>query len=268
MTPHPRSFVAADLDIDALCKAKADLGTSISVCIPARDEESTVGGVVGAIVHSLCERHSLVDEVVVVDDSSRDRTAEVARAAGARVVVTEVSHGKGHALWTSLGASSGDLVVWVDADVRGFDPRFVIGLAGPMLLHDDVDFVKGWYERNSGRVTELVARPVISLLHPDLRPFHQPLSGEFAGRRELLQSLPFTTDYGVDLGLLIDVSRTIGLERIAQVDLGVRVHRNRPLEELTPQAEQVLRAALERADVVPVANRRPPLTTNQENNHP
>ena len=261
----PRSFVAADLDVDLLCKAKADTGLSLSVCIPARDEELTVGGVVANIRRDLIERHTLVDEIVVVDDWSRDGTGDVAAAAGARVVETDEPLGKGYALWTSLRESEGDVVVWVDGDVRGFDPRFVIGLAGPMLLHDDVDFVKGWYERNSGRVTELAARPVINLLHPDLAAFHQPLSGEFAGRRELLERLPFTTDYGVDLGLLIDVAREIGLERIAQVDLGVRVHRNRPLEELTPQAEQVLRAALERADVLPVQNRRPPLI-NQEMN--
>jgi glucosyl-3-phosphoglycerate synthase len=255
----PPSFCAADFDVDSLCKAKADDGVSISVCIPARDEEATVGGVVGAIVRDLLDRHSLIDEVLVVDDCSSDRTAAVARNAGARVVETDSSHGKGEALWTSLRASDGDLVVWVDGDVRGFDPRFVIGLVGPMLIDDDIDFVKGWYERNSGRVTELVARPVISLLHPTLSCFHQPLSGEFGGRRSLLERLPFTTDYGVDLGLLIDASREVGLARIAQVDLGVRVHRNRPLEELTPQAEQVLRAALERASVLPVSNRRPPV---------
>jgi glucosyl-3-phosphoglycerate synthase len=260
----PRSFVAADFDVDALCKAKADAGVSISVCIPARDEEQTVGGVVGTIVRELVQRHALVDEVLVVDDHSRDRTAELARDAGARVVETDSPRGKGEALWTSLRESEGDMVVWVDADVRGFDPRFVIGLAGPMLLDDDIDFVKGWYERNSGRVTELVARPVISLLHPTLSSFHQPLSGEFAGMRSVLERLPFTLDYGVDLGLLIDVVERVGIERVAQVDLGVRVHRNRPLEELTPQAEQVLRAALERAAVVPVDNRRPPLA-NQEN---
>jgi glucosyl-3-phosphoglycerate synthase len=258
-TVLPRSFCAADFDVDSLCKAKADDGVSISVCIPARDEEATVGGVVGPIVRDLVERHSLVDEVLVVDDHSRDRTAAAAVDAGARVVETDIPRGKGEALWTSLRESDGDLVVWVDADVRGFDPRFVIGLVGPMLLDDDIDFVKGWYERNSGRVTELVARPVINLLHPPLAAFHQPLSGEFAGRRDVLERLTFTTDYGVDIGLLIDVAREVGLERIAQVDLGVRVHRNRPLEELTPQAQQVLRAALERANVLPVDNRRPPL---------
>ena len=263
----PRSFVAADVDIDELCKAKAEAGLSISVCIPARDEEPTVGGVVSAIRRDLIERHALVDEILVVDDGSRDRTAQLAADAGARVISGPAA-GKGDALWTSVAMSTGDLVVWCDADVRGFDARFVIGLAAPMLLDEDIDFVKGWYERNSGRVTELTARPVISLLFPHLAAFAQPLSGEYAGRRTLLEELPFTTDYGVDLGLLIDVADRIGLDRIAQVDLGVRVHRNRPLEELTPQAEQVLRAALERADVVPVANRRPPLTTTQENQEP
>ncbi|HEX4904921.1 MAG TPA: glucosyl-3-phosphoglycerate synthase [Acidimicrobiales bacterium] len=254
----PRSFVAADVDIDELCKAKADAGLSISVCIPARDEELTVGGVVSTIRRDLVERHALVDEILVVDDGSTDRTAAVATEAGA-AVISGPAAGKGDALWTSVAMSTGDLVVWCDADVRGFDARFVIGLAAPMLLDEDIDFVKGWYERNSGRVTELTARPVISLLYPHLSAFAQPLSGEYAGRRTLLEELPFTTDYGVDLGLLIDVADRIGLDRIAQVDLGVRVHRNRPLEELTPQAEQVLRAALERADMVPIANRRPPI---------
>ena len=252
----PRSFVAADFDVDSLCKAKADAGVSISVCIPARDEELTVGNVVSTIVRELVERHSLVDEVVVVDDRSADRTAAVAVVAGARVVEADAvlphlpaATGKGEALWKSLAASSGDLVVWCDADVRGFDPRFVIGLVGPLLLDHDVDFVKGWYERNSGRVTELTARPVIALLFPHLSSFAQPLSGEYAGRRSLLERLPFAMGYDVDLALLIDVADAIGLERMAQVDLGVRVHRNRPLEELSPQAVAVLRAALERAGV-------------------
>lgn len=256
MTPHP--YCAADLDVDELCKAKADAGLSISVCIPARDEEATVGSVVSTIVRDLVERHSLVDEVIVVDDGSRDATAVMASAAGAQVH-TGPAEGKGAALWTSLAASTGDLIVWCDADVRGFDPRFVIGLTAPMLLDADIDFVKGCYERNSGRVTELTARPVINLLFPQLAAFAQPLSGEYAGRRTLLEELPFTTDYGVDLGLLIDVADRIGLDRVAQVDLGVRVHRNRPLEELTTQAQQVLRAALERAGVVPVEHRRPPI---------
>jgi glucosyl-3-phosphoglycerate synthase len=252
----PHSFVAADLDLDALCKAKADAGVTLSVCIPARDEEATVGGVVGTIVRELVDRHAFVDEVLVVDDRSSDRTAAVARDAGARVVEADEvlpslprATGKGEALWKSLAATTGDLVVWCDADVRGFDARFVIGLAGPMLLDDRIDFVKGWYERNSGRVTELAARPVIALLLPHLAAFAQPLSGEYGGRRSLLERLPFVTGYGVDLALLADVAAEIGLARMAEVDLGVRVHRNRPLEELSPQAVAVLRSALDRAGV-------------------
>lgn len=270
MTGFPRSFVASAFDVDDLCRAKATRGTTVSVCIPAQDEEATVGGVVGTIRRELMERRGLVDEILVIDDRSTDRTAEVAAANGARVVAGDqvLPHcgpgtGKGEALWKSLAASRGDLVVWCDADVRDFDPRFVIGLAGPLLLDDDVDFVKGWYERNSGRVTELTARPAIALLFPHLADFAQPLSGEYAGRRSLLERLPFTTGYGVDLALLIDVAEEIGIERMAQVDLGVRVHRNRPLEELSPQAVAVLRAALARADVelsaFPTALQRPAL---------
>jgi len=251
-----RTFDHRRFTPDALVRAKA--GRKVSLCLPARDEEATVGAIVERTRVSLMERQPLVDEILVVDDGSTDRTAAVAADAGA-LVISGPAAGKGDALWTSLAESSGDLIVWCDADVRGFDPRFVIGLAAPMLLDDDIDFVKGWYERNSGRVTELTARPVISLLYPELSAFSQPLSGEYAGRRTLLEELHFTTDYGVDLGLLIDVAERIGLDRIAQVDLGVRVHRNRPLEELTPQAQQVLRAALERADMVPVENRRPPI---------
>ena len=256
MVVTPRAYRAADFDVEVLRAAKSDAGTSISVCIPARDEEATIGAIVGTIVRDLVDRQPLVDEVLVVDDRSRDRTAAEARGAGARVVGADevlpqcgAATGKGEALWKSLAASSGDIVVWCDADVRGFDARFVVGLVAPLLLGDDVDFVKGWYLRDGGRVTELVARPVIALLFPHLVPFAQPLSGEYAGRRSLLERLPFATGYGVDLGLLIDVAGVAGMERIAQVDLGVRVHRNRPLDELSPQAVAVLRTALDRAGV-------------------
>jgi len=252
----PRSFVAADVDIDALCRAKAAAGATVSVCIPARDEEPTVGAVVATIRRELIDRHRLVDEILVIDDRSTDRTAAVAEAAGARVLAASavLPHlgartGKGEALWKSLAASEGEIVAWCDADVRGFDPRFIVGLVAPLVLDDSIDFVKGWYERNSGRVTELTARPAIALLLPHLAGFAQPLSGEYAGRRELLERLPFATGYGVDLALLADVAEEVGLDRMAQVDLGVRVHRNRALEELSPQAVAVLRVALERAGV-------------------
>ena len=242
-----RSFVAAELSPARLAGRKD--GQRISVCIPARDEEATVGAVVEAIVKGLVERHGLVDEVLVVDDGSTDGTAAVASAAGARVVATEERSGKGEALWTSLAASDGDVVCWVDADIRGFDPVFVTGLVGPLLLDPESDFVKGRYERDGGRVTELLARPVIASLFPHLAAFDQPLAGEYAGRRSLLERLPFAAGYGVDLALLIDVAAEVGVERMAEVDLGVRVHRNRPLDELSPMALSVLQVALRRAGV-------------------
>jgi glucosyl-3-phosphoglycerate synthase len=158
-------------------------------------------------------------------------------------------------MWKSLHASAGDIIAWCDADVREFDPAFVVGLLGPLLTEPGVDFVKGFYDRplneggtGGGRVTELAARPIISLLYPQLVPIVQPLAGEYAGRRSLLEQLPFVQGYGVDLGLLIDITERFGVDCIAQTDLGVRHHRNRPLDELSPQALAVLHTALVRAD--------------------
>jgi glucosyl-3-phosphoglycerate synthase len=254
-THHHQEF-----DPEALAARKA--GQRISVCLPARDEEPTVGTIVAAIRADLVEHVGLVDEVLVVDDHSSDRTAQVAAEAGARVVqAAEVlpehgaGHGKGEAMWKSLYASQGDLVVWCDADLRDFESHFVTGLLGP-LLTTDAAFVKGFYDRPSegevggGRVTELVARPVISLLHPELTSVIQPLSGEYAGRRSVLERVPFVQGYGVELGLLLDLADQVGVESMAQVDLGVRHHRNRPLDELSPQALAVLHTALSRAGVV------------------
>jgi len=255
-TFHHGDFGAADL-----LEAKA--GRTISVCLPARDEEATVGAIVSTLRRQLVERIPLVDEVLVVDDRSTDTTAQVAADAGARVVSTVdllpecgPGGGKGDALWKSLFASTGDLVVWCDADVRNFGPRFVVGLLGPLLTRSDVVFSKGYYERpldgaavGGGRVTELVARPLISLLFPQLASIVQPLAGEYAGRRDVLEELPFVEGYGVDLALLVDAARRHGTRAIAQVDLGVRVHRNRPVDELAPQAMAILQTALDRAGV-------------------
>jgi glucosyl-3-phosphoglycerate synthase len=255
-----RTFRAGEFDAARLIDEKA--GQQISVCGPPRDEEETVGQIVDTLRRRLIDDVPLIDEILVVDDHSSDRTAEVAAAAGARVLTADEilpeygkGHGKGEALWKSLYASSGDLIVWCDADVRDFDPMFVVGLVGPLLTKADLVFVKGFYERpadegpgRGGRVTELVARPVVSLLFPHLTPILQPLAGEYAGRREALEQLPFVEGYGVDLGLLIDLADRFGLEAMAQVDLGTRVHRNRPLDELSPQATAVLQTALRRAD--------------------
>jgi glucosyl-3-phosphoglycerate synthase len=254
-TYHHRDFAARDL-----VQAKGD--RTISVCIPAHDEAATVGKVVRTLRRDLVVRHPLVDEILVVDDHSTDRTAEVAAEAGARVVsAAEVlpdvagGRGKGEALWRSLHASVGDIVAWCDADITDFGSRFVLGLVGPLLVQPDVDFVKGFYERptasgdTGGRVTELMARPLLSTLFPHLAPIVQPLSGEYAGRRALLERLPFVRGYGVDLGLLIDVADVAGPGAIVQADLGTRRHRNRHLDELGPQALTVLQTALHRAGV-------------------
>lgn len=233
----------------------------MSVCLPARDEAATVGSIVEAIRRDLVDATGLVDEIVVVDDHSVDATAAVAAAAGAIVVDAATTipsvrgPGKGQALWKSLHESTGDLVVWCDADIAGFDTRFVTGLLAPLIEHPEVSFVKGTYRRplidgqGGGRVTELVARPLLTNLFPELAGMGQPLSGEYGGRRRLLERLPFVDGYGVDIALLIDTARAVGADGIAEVDLGERRHRNRPLDELGPLATEVLRAGLSRADV-------------------
>ncbi|MEA2844556.1 MAG: glucosyl-3-phosphoglycerate synthase [Actinomycetota bacterium] len=234
----------------------------VSVCMPARNEEATVGAIVASIVEELVERHHVVDEVVVVDDGSTDATATVAADAGAIVVSASSvlpecgpGTGKGEALWKSLYVATGDVLVFCDADLTDFDPAFVTGLLGPLLLdptgRPDVGFVKGHYDRpvGGGRVTELMARPALGLFFPELLRIRQPLGGEFAARRAVLEQVPFVQGYGVDLGLLVDVAARFGPESIAQIDLGTRTHRNRGLDELGQQATAVLRVALRRAGV-------------------
>lgn len=246
-----------DHDAASLLAHKGD--HSVSVCLPARDEATTVGTIVTTIREELVEREPLVDEIIVVDDHSSDETAAVARVAGADVVDARTTlpeatgPGKGQALWKSLHESSGDIVLWCDADIDHFGSHFVTGLLAPLLLHPEVSFVKGTYARpliggdGGGRVTELVARPILANLFPELASIGQPLAGEYGGRRRLLERLPFVDDYGVDIALLVDVARAVGVDGIAEVDLGERRHRNRTLDELGPQATAVLRAALGRA---------------------
>lgn len=263
MAPATRTFHHRHVDVADVITARRDRRVSITVCIPARDEEPTVGRIVRTVRRELMEQAALVDEVLVVDDGSDDATAAQARSAGARVVrAADVlpsagpGSGKGEAMWKGLAAAQGDVVVFCDADVRNFGPRFVVGLVAPLVLQDDVGFVKAFYERplddqpaGGGRVTELVARPLISMLFPNLTPIVQPLAGECAGRREVLEAVPFVQGYGVDLALLIDVVARFGLSSVVQVDLGVRHHRNRSLDELTPQAMEIMRTALARAGV-------------------
>lgn len=256
-----RSYHYSQFPASRLVAAKR--GQTISVCLPARDEEATIADVVGAIRRDLIDAAPLVDEVIVVDDGSRDATARAAQSAGAVVVAADdvlpeyhLGPGKGQAMWKGVHVTTGDLIVFCDADVRDFDSGFVRGLLGPLLTRDDVTFVKGFYERpgdgvgsQGGRVTELMAKPLTAALLPHLSDLAQPLAGECAAPRLVLASLPFVTGYGVDLALLIDVAERFGNDGLVQCDLGRRVHRNRPLADLGPQAREVLEVGLDRAGV-------------------
>ncbi|MFC3998209.1 glucosyl-3-phosphoglycerate synthase [Nocardiopsis sediminis] len=264
-----RTYAGADWDAARIRPLKGDL--RVSVVLPARNEAATIGGIVAAIADTLTGGpHPVVDEILVVDSHSDDATAAVARAAGAVVAHQDAirpdlppSLGKGDALWKSLFAVTGDIVVFLDADVRDFTPGYVTGLLGPLLADTGLAYVKGFYDRpadpagaagraGGGRVTELVARPLLNLLAPDLAGFVQPLAGEAAGRADVLRRVPFAAGYGVEIGLLLDLYALVGLDRLAQVDLGVRHHRHQDLADLGAMAAQVQAAALRR-----VAGRRP-----------
>lgn len=251
--------------VEGLVEAKARQGLTVSVCLPARDEEATIGPIVSTIRRELVERVPLVDEILVIDDQSVDATAGVARRAGARVCSAEsvlptlpARAGKGNALWKSLFVSEGDVLCFLDADVRDFERHFVTRLIEPLLLRPEVGMAKGYYRRpihgeprGGGRVTELMARPLLSHLFPELTHFVQPLSGEYAARREVLEAVPFVEGWGVEIGLLVDVTRLIGIDAVEQVDLGVRIHRNRALDDLGVQAMGILVTGLRRAGLAP-----------------
>jgi glucosyl-3-phosphoglycerate synthase len=242
-----------------LLRAKGN--RTVSVVLPALNEEATVAEVVATVLPLV---GTLVDECVVVDSGSTDDTVTVARAAGARVVgqgevlpELPARPGKGEVLWRALAATTGDLLVFLDSDLVDPDPGFVPALLGPLLTRDEVALVKGFYRRplrieneesgtGGGRVTELLARPVLAALRPELSGVIQPLGGEYAVRRELAESLPFAPGYGVEIGLLLDTHSRLGLAGLAQVNLGVRKHRNRNLQQLGVMARQILGTALSR----------------------
>ncbi|MFI0151879.1 glucosyl-3-phosphoglycerate synthase [Streptomyces lydicus] len=260
-----RSWSAADRPLGQLLEAKRRTGRTVSVVLPALDEEATVGAIVATIRAELMTGTvPLVDELVVLDSGSTDRTAEVAAAAGARVVHRDTVlprlpalPGKGEVLWRSLLVTSGDIVCFIDADLREFSATFVSGIIGPLLTDPEIQFVKAMYDRpleagadttgagagQGGRVTELVARPVLNLHWPQLAGFVQPLGGEYAARRSLLERLPFPVGYGVELGLLVDALHTVGLDALAQVDVGVRKHRHQDSQALGRMAAAIYRTA-------------------------
>ncbi len=256
--PGIRTLHWDDWTLDELVAAKGDL--PVSLVVPARNEASTVGDVVTRVRERLVDTVSLVDEVVVIDSDSTDATAEVAADAGAIVhraadIRPELgSHpGKGEAIWKSLFVTRGELVVFMDADLTDWDTHFVPGLLGPLLRWPEVQLVKGFYERpgeqgplDGGRVTELVARPLISLLFPALQDVVQPLAGEWAVRRSHFASLSVPTGYAVELAALVDTVEGHGVGAIAQVDLGSRSHGHQPLLDLGAMSVQIIEAALTR----------------------
>ncbi|MGB3302487.1 glucosyl-3-phosphoglycerate synthase [Gordonia sp. (in: high G+C Gram-positive bacteria)] len=258
----PRTWDRPAWDVADLVAAKN--GRTVSVVLPALNEEATVGGVIATIMPLV---GTLVDELIVLDSGSTDRTVEHAQAAGARVISREEAipglepvPGKGEVLWRSIAATTGDVIAFVDSDLIDPDPMFVPKMIGPLLADPDIHLVKGYYRRplrtgttqepgGGGRVTELLARPLLTALKPELGDVCQPLGGEYAGTRELLASVPFAPGYGVEIGLLIDTYDRYGLDGIGQVNLGVRRHRNRPLAELAVMSRQIVATLLQRCGI-------------------
>ncbi|MET8982901.1 glucosyl-3-phosphoglycerate synthase [Streptomyces sp. NPDC004539] len=252
-----RSWSVTDRPLHRIMAAKRASGLTVSVVLPALNEEETVGDIVSVIRHDLMLQVPLVDELVVVDSGSTDRTAQVAASAGARVVHRDAIlprlpavPGKGEVLWRSLLATTGDIVCFIDADLRDFSSDFVSGIVGPLLTDPGVDLVKGMYDRplagaagQGGRVTELMARPLLNMHWPQLAGFVQPLGGEYAARRSLLEQLPFPVGYGVELGMLVDALHLVGLDALAQVDIGVRKHRHQDGQALGRMSAAIYRTA-------------------------
>ncbi len=266
MTRDPRTHRWQDWDLDGLVRRKQETGLTTSLVVPARNEAATVGDVVSRVRSTLMETTALLDEIVVIDSDSTDETHEVATAAGAvvhrsREIRPDLgSHpGKGEAMWKSLFVTRGDLLVFMDADLVDWDTHFVPGLLGPLLTGADVALVKGFYERplrddggnesafEGGRVTELVARPLIALEWPELAWLVQPLAGEWAVRRDLFERLRVPTGYAVELAALVDTLDLLGPDAIHQVDLGRRAHRHQALSDLGAMATQILAAARRRS---------------------
>jgi len=253
-------------DLRRLVQLKEKQGVTVSLVLPTLDEEETIGPIVRRAIREMMGRVPLLDEIVVVDSASTDRTREIAEAEGAKVVQHPdilsrygSFRGKGEALWKSVHETTGDIIVWADTDVRNWHPRMVYGTLGPLLHEPRLQYVKGYYQRpiveggilkegGGGRVTELVARPLINLFYPELSGMIQPLSGEYAGRRALLEAIPFFTGYAVEIGHLIDAADRVGIEGLGQVDLERRVHRNQELEGLSRMSFVILQAVMKRLE--------------------
>ena len=269
MTPeqwlNDRTFHHSDFNnIEELVRKKREKKLKISLCLPTLNEEKTVGKVIVILKSELMDRYPLLDEIAVIDSGSTDKTMEVAAGFGVDVYLASdhlKAHGdhkgKGENLWKALYLLTGDIIVYVDSDITNIHPRFVYGLLGPLIEDPDVQYVKGFYDRplafsqgirptGGGRVTEILTRPTFSLFYPDLTPILQPLSGEYAGRREILEKVPFPVGYGIETSMLIDIYNRLGLEAFAQCDLDKRVHRNQETTALGRMSFGILRALIKR----------------------
>jgi glucosyl-3-phosphoglycerate synthase len=251
-------------DIARLMSLKEQKGLKISLAFPTLNEEATIGKEILVMRAELMDRYPLLDEIVVIDSSSKDSTRKVAERFGAKVFDSKnilphlgTYRGKGENLWKSLYVLEGDIIVWVDADISNIAPKFVYGLIGPLLEDDETAYVKAFYERpirssrgisstGGGRVTEILVRPLFSYFYPQLARLIQPLSGEYAGRRSLLERLSFSVGYGVELGHLIDILQLSGIEALAQVDLDLRIHRNQTTAALGKMAFGILNTFMAR----------------------
>jgi glucosyl-3-phosphoglycerate synthase len=261
-TFHSHEFA----DLRTLLDLKEKQGLTISIGLPALNEEATVGAVINTLKTSLMDNLPLVDEIVLIDSDSSDDTVKIAQSYGIPTykhpeILPEMGtlRGKGEALWKSLYVLKGDIIAWVDTDITNIHPRFIYGLVGPLLKFPQIQYVKGFYQRpiavdgkmqayGGGRVTELVARPLLNLFYPELSGIIQPLSGEYAGRRAILEQVPFFSGYAVETGLLIDILERCGLSAIAQIDLEVRVHHNQPLTGLSKMSFAILQAFIARLE--------------------
>jgi glucosyl-3-phosphoglycerate synthase len=254
------------LDLRQLMTLKEEQGSTISLAMPALNEAKTVGKVITTIKKALMDDIPLLDEILLIDSDSTDGTREIAEKLGVPVYIHQqllpelgARSGKGEALWKSLLVTKGDIIAWIDTDIVNIHPRFVYGIIGPLLLNRNIQFVKGFYRRplrvgdkmqagGGGRVTELTARPLLNLFYPELSGVIQPLSGEYAGRRQSLEKATFFSGYGVETGLLIDIFERYGLRSIAQVDLLERIHHNQELEALSKMSFVIIQTVLRKIE--------------------
>ena len=253
-----------EMNLDELEKLKSEKNLTVAVVIPTLEEESTIYFLLDLLIKKLTQDHKIIDELVIIDGGSKDKTKELCelfkdiKFFSQNEILSEMNlpnKGKGEALWKSLYVTKSDIVIYVDADIKNFDERFVVGILGPMLLNDNVKFVKGYYERpympkegvksyEGGRVTEICARPLLNMLYPELSGFIQPLGGEYGGYRDVLENIEYTSGYSIEVQSLIEILNKCGLDKIAQCNLIERQHRHQPINSLSKMSFAIMQTIL------------------------